>query len=120
MTGFIFFFLKIYFFYFYFLAALGLCCCEWAFSSCGEWGILFVVVNRLLAAVASLVSEHGLEAHGLQQPHTRTQWLRLSDAGSVEAKGLSCFGAGAKLFYGMCSLPRAGVNLCPLHWQMDS
>ena len=22
------------------LAALGLCCCKWAFSSCGEWGLL--------------------------------------------------------------------------------
>ena len=24
-----------------FLAALGLCCSAWAFSSCGKWGILF-------------------------------------------------------------------------------
>ena len=23
-----------------FLAKLGLCCCMWAFSSCGEWGLL--------------------------------------------------------------------------------
>ena len=28
-------------------------------SSCGEWGLLFVVVRRLLIAVASLVAEHG-------------------------------------------------------------
>ena len=43
-----------------FLAALGLRCCAWAFSSCGERGLLFVVVHRLLIAVASLVAEHGL------------------------------------------------------------
>ena len=43
-----------------FLAALGLRCCTWAFFSCGEWGLLFVVVHRLLIVVASLVAEHGL------------------------------------------------------------
>ena len=45
---------------FLFLAALGLRCCAWAFSSCGERGLLFVVVHGLLIAVASLVAEHGL------------------------------------------------------------
>ena len=30
------------------------------FSSCGERALLFVVVRRLLTAVASLVAEHGL------------------------------------------------------------
>ena len=43
-----------------FLAVLGLCCCVRAFSSCGEQGLLFIVVHRLLIAVASLVVEHGL------------------------------------------------------------
>ena len=43
-----------------FLAALGLHCCVWAFSSCSEWGLLFVVVHGLLIVVASLVAEHGL------------------------------------------------------------
>ena len=43
-----------------FMAALGLCCCARAFSSCGEWGLLFVVVHRLLIAVAFLVVEHRL------------------------------------------------------------
>ena len=42
------------------LAALGLCCCAWAFSSCGERGLLFVVVRGLLVAVVSLVAEHRL------------------------------------------------------------
>ena len=43
-----------------FLAVLGLPCCAWAFSSCGEWGLLFVAVRELLIAVASLVAEHEL------------------------------------------------------------
>ena len=42
------------------LAELGLRCCAQAFSSCGEPGLLFVVVRGLLIAVASLVAEHGL------------------------------------------------------------
>ena len=57
--------LYIYFFFFkifiyLFLAVLGLCFCARAFSSCGERGLLFVVVHELLIAVASLVAEHGL------------------------------------------------------------
>ena len=47
-------------FIYLFLAALGLCCCVQVFSSCGEWGLLFVVVHGLLIAVASLVAEHRL------------------------------------------------------------
>ena len=43
-----------------FLAALGLRCCMWAFSSCGRRGLLFIVVCRLLIAVASLAAEQGL------------------------------------------------------------
>ena len=43
-----------------YLAALGLHCCVWVFSSCGEQGLLFVAVSGLLIAVASLVEEHGL------------------------------------------------------------
>ena len=42
------------------MAVLGLRCCARAFSSCGEWGLLFVTVRGLLTAVASLVAEHGL------------------------------------------------------------
>ena len=55
-----FFFLIKKIFYLLFLAVLGLCCCVWAFSSCGERGLLFVAVRWLLIAVASLVAEHGL------------------------------------------------------------
>ena len=54
------FFLNLFYFIYLFLDALGLRCCAWAFSSCGERGLLLVAVCRLLAAVASLVAEHGL------------------------------------------------------------
>ena len=55
-------FLKIfiYLFIYLFLAALGLRCCVQVFSSCGEWGLLFVAVHGLLIVVAPLVAEHGL------------------------------------------------------------
>ena len=56
-----------------FLAALGLCCCAQAFSSCGEWGLLFVVVHGLLIAVASLVAEHGLRYVGFSSCGTWAQ-----------------------------------------------
>ena len=60
-----FFFFKIFLIFIFinyhlFLAALGLRCCAWAFSSGGERGLLFVAVRGLLIAVASLVAEHGL------------------------------------------------------------
>ena len=54
------FFKKIIYLIYLFLAALGLCCCARAFSSCGERGLLFIAVRGLLIAVASLVAEHGL------------------------------------------------------------
>ena len=53
-------FLKNLFYLFIYLAALGLCCCTRAFSSCGEWGLLLVAVRGLLIVVASLVAEHRL------------------------------------------------------------
>ena len=52
-----------FFFKFYLsLAALGLCCCVWAFSSCGERGLLFIVVHGLLTAVASRCRARALGA----------------------------------------------------------
>ena len=42
------------------LAPLSLCSCMEAFFSCGEQGLLFVVVCGLLISVVSLVAEHGL------------------------------------------------------------
>ena len=37
------------------LAAPGLHCCLWAFSSCSEQGLLFIAVCRFIIVVASLV-----------------------------------------------------------------
>ena len=56
----LFFFNKFIYFIYLFLAALGLRCCAWAFSSCGERGLLFVAVHGLLVAVASLAVKHRL------------------------------------------------------------
>ena len=53
-------YLNLFIYYYLFLAALGLHCYAWAFSSCGKRGLLFVVVRGLLIVVASLVVEHGL------------------------------------------------------------
>ena len=47
-------------FIYLFLDVLGLLCCVQVFSSCGDQGLLFVVVNGLLTVVASLVAEQGL------------------------------------------------------------
>ena len=60
------FFFNLFIILYLFLAVLGLCCCAGAFSSCGEWGRLFIVVRGLLIAVASLVAEHGLQVRRLQ------------------------------------------------------
>ena len=60
---------------------LGLCCCAQAFSSCGERGLLFVVVRGLLIEVASLV-EHGLSARGLSSCGSRALERRLSSCGA--------------------------------------
>ena len=48
--------------FYLFLAALGLRCCARAFSSCGEQGLLFVVVDRLLISVASHCGARALGA----------------------------------------------------------
>ena len=42
------------------MAVLGLHFCARAFSSCGEWGPLFIAVRGPLTIVASFVAEHRL------------------------------------------------------------
>ena len=61
--------------FFLFLAVLGLHCCARAFSSCGERGLHFVAVRRLLIVVASLVVEHGLQVRRLSSCGARAQLL---------------------------------------------
>ena len=60
----VFFFFLINLFIYLFLAALGLCCCARALSSCGERGLLSIAVRGLLIAVASLFAEHGSRRAG--------------------------------------------------------
>ena len=89
--------LSLYFIYYFFLifkiylfilfwAVLGLHCCARAFSSCGEWGPLFIAVRGLLTVVSSLVAEHRLQVHGLQQlwlAGSRAQAQQLWSLGSA-------------------------------------
>ena len=74
-------------FIYLFLAVLGLRFCARAFSSCGEWGPLFITVRGPLTIAASLVAEH------------RLQTRRLSSCGSR-----------AQLLHGMWDLPRPGLE----------
>ena len=67
---------------------VGLCGYMQTFSSCGEWGLLFIAVLRLLIAVASpvcgawaldmwasVVAEHGLSSCGTQAlAHWVSSW----------------------------------------------
>ena len=66
---------------------LGLGCWVWAFSSCGEWGLLFVAVRGLLSAVASRC---GARALGAQASVVVT--CRLSSCGlrALEHRLSSC------------------------------
>ena len=47
------------------MAVLRLPFCARAFSSCGKWGPLFIVVRGPLTIAASLVVEHRLQMRGL-------------------------------------------------------
>ena len=67
------------------MAVLGLRCCAWAFSSCGEQGLLFVAVHWLLIAVALLLwsTDLGMQASvvaagGLSSCGSQALQLRLS------------------------------------------
>ena len=53
-------YIYIYIYIFFFLVVLGLRCCPWAFSSCGEQGLLSSCSARASDWVASLAGEHGL------------------------------------------------------------
>ena len=72
-----------------FMAALGLRCYTWSFSSCGKWKLLFLGVCGLLIVVASSVAEHGSRQVGFS--NCSTQACGLSSVGLVVmANELSC------------------------------
>ena len=58
------------------MAVLGLRFCAKAFSSCGKWGPLFIVVCRPLTIAASPVVEHRLQTRRLSNCGSRAQLLR--------------------------------------------
>ena len=55
---------------------MGLRFCARAFSSCGEWGPLLIVVRGPLTVAASLVAEHKLQTRRLSSCGSRAQLLR--------------------------------------------
>ena len=71
-----------------FLAALGLRCCTRAFSSCGEWRLLFLAVRGLLTAVASLCC--GARALGVQASVVVAHGLSSCGLWAVEHRLSSC------------------------------
>ena len=79
------------------MAVLGLRFCARAFSSCGQWGPLFIAVRGPLPY-------RGLSCCGAQAPDAQAV---------IVAHGPSCSAA--------CGIfPDQGSNPCPLPWQADS
>ena len=70
------------------MAVLGLHCCTWAFSRCGEWGLLFIAVRGLLIAVTSLVG--GAWALGARASVVVARGLRSCGARALECRLSSC------------------------------
>ena len=83
------------------LAALALHCCTWAFSSCGEWGLLFTVGFSLQQLLS--LGNTGSRVLGPQQ---------LQHLGP----GVGCMG----LVTPMPIKSSQTRDLGPLHWQVDS
>ena len=68
----LFFFLTLGLFFIYlFMVVLGLRFCARAFSSCGKWGPLFIVVRGPLIIAAPLVAEHRLQTRSLSNCGSR-------------------------------------------------
>ena len=98
------------------MVALGLCCCEWAFSNCAEQGLLFVVMHRLLIVVASprcRVQALGAGPSVVPQERSVVSMSRIQGtwASVVVAYGLSSSGEQALVTWGMWNLPRPGIEL---------
>ena len=47
------------------MAAVGLPCCSWAFSSCGEWGLISSCGPQALGVRASVAAACWLSSFGL-------------------------------------------------------
>ena len=95
---------------------LGLHWCKGFFSSCGESGLLFIVVLRLLIAVSSLVEEHGF--WGIQASVVVARGLSSCSSWALECRLSSC-GHGLRCSMASGIFPNQGLNPCLLHWQTD-
>ena len=71
------------------MAVLGLRFCARAFSSCGKWGPLFIVVRRPLTVVASPVAEHRLQTRRLTKLWL-TGLVALRHVGSSQTRARTC------------------------------
>ena len=96
------------------LAVLGLRCCPRAFSSCSEWGLLFVAVHRHLVAVhRHLIVVAFLccraRAPGAQASVVVACRLSSCDTRALERRPNSC-GARAQLLRDMWDLPGPGLE----------
>ena len=69
------------------MAALGLRCCPWAFSSCSEQGLLFFAVRGLLIAVASCC---GAWALGVRASIVAVRGLSSCGSWALEHRLSSC------------------------------
>jgi len=98
------------------LVALALCCCMRAFSSCGEWGLLFVGVAGFSCSGFSCCRARALGVQASVAQHTGT---------AAAAPGLQNV-ASEVVAHGLSYSPARGIfleqgwNLCLLHWQMNS
>ena len=99
------------------LAALGLCCCEWAFSSCGERGLL-----RCSAQVSRCSGfffwSTGSRRSGFSSCSMPAQQLRLLGSRALGSV-LWCMGSVAT-FHIRGIFWDKGLNPCYWHWQADS
>ena len=120
-----------YLFIYLFLAALGLRCCTWAFSSCGEQWLLFFFFKCISIYLFLLcwvfVSVLGLSLVVASGGHSwsRCAGLSLSRPLLLRSTGSRRAGSGIVAHGCSCSVacgifPDQGSNPCPLHWQADS
>ena len=89
------------------MAVLGLCCCVQVFSSCGEQGLLFIAVHRLLIVVASLCC--AAQDLGTRASVVVARGLSSCGSWALECRLSSC-GAWASLLRGMWDLPGPGLE----------
>ena len=116
--------LSVLFFFFCNICA-DLRCCVWAFSLAAESGGYFLAaMHGLLIAVASLVAEHRLQAHGLRSCTVRAPELQHAGSGVVVPRIQSSGSVvvvpwlGCPETYGI--FPDQGSNWCPLYCKVDS